>query len=124
MEAFSREFRTAEDLALIYESLQAIKEKLPLWKFNSKQKCGVGFKRGESNQVNCEDCRHWFHERGLKVTIIKTKKLTIQINFKCQRFIELSSSIDKILNSNIIEDCEEFEVVGRLCSKERQLASF
>ena len=84
------------------------KEKLSLWKFNSKQKgmrinmsktkvmicgrglstltdsgkysCGVGFKGGGFNQVNCEYCRHWVYERRLQVTIIYIQQKTNDTN--------------------------------------------
>lgn len=144
MEALSRECRTgcpwellyADDLVIISDSIEDLKEKLAVWRTTLESKglrvnvgktkvmhsntnsnpsvpipckwpCGVCFSGVGSNSIFCESCKHWIHKR---CTNIKGKLKKDNTGYKCKRCRgELTSPTDMLKNLAIGQD--EFEAV-------------
>ena len=145
--ALSREFRTgcpweflyADDLAIVAETLDEVKNRLSLWKQKFAEKglkvnvaktkvlvsgrglntikesgnypCGVCLKGVGVNSIYCSNCKHWIHKRCSKVS----GPIKSNVNFKCQRCQGLAPAIDKRDMLNVVVDNESIEVVDSFC---------
>ena len=125
LEALSCEFRTgcpweflyADNLAIVAETLDEVKNRLSLWKQKFAEKglkvnvaktkvlisgrglntikesgnypCGVCLKGVGVNSIYCSNCKHWIHKRCSKVS----GPVKSNVNFKCQRCQGLATGI-------------------------------
>ena len=126
LEALSREFRTgcpwellyADDLVIIAESEEELRNKLSLWKSNMESKvlsvnvgktkimisgadmntlkdsgkfpCGVCRTGVGSNSIYCNGCKHWVHKKCSKIS----GKMKPDPNFRCSRCLGTARPID------------------------------
>ena len=147
LEALSREFRTgcpweflyADDLAIVAETLDEVKNRLSLckqkfaekglkvnvaktkvlisgWGLNTIKEsgnypCGVCLKGVGVNSIYCSNCKHWIHKPCSKVN----GPIKSNVNFKCQRCQGLAPAIDKRDMFNVVVDNESIEVGDSFC---------
>ena len=147
MEALSIEFRTgcpwellyADDLVIVAESLEELKEKLKLWKdelelkglkvnvgktkimcsapdaprFVKKSKfpCGVCSAGVGANSIQCTTCSKWVHKRctGIK------GRLTAVVDFICKTCVSPPVAVPNLLPEKIVIGTDEFESVVDFC---------
>ena len=149
MEALSREFKVgcpyellyADDLVLMSETLEDLKEKLTIWKNNIEGKglrvnvektkilcsrhnsevksdpvkwpCSICHKGVGSNSIFCQSCNHWVHKRCSKIK----GKLNADPSFKCNvctnNISTKSQEISEVIIDNIkFEEVDSFRYLG------------
>ena len=147
LEALSREFRTgcpwelfyADDLVIVAETPETLREKLLTWRNNFELKglrvnmgktkfmasgpdldvlkdsgrfpCGVCRKGTGANSIWCSSCSHWVHHgcSGVK------GKLTEDPNFQCNRCRGSARPIDARPSSEFVVGSDSLEVVDTFC---------
>ena len=147
LEALSREMRSgcpeellyADDLALVSETVELLKDKLEAWKHSlelgglrvnlrktkvmvsgcevgevrkqGKYPCGVCHKGVGVNSVKCQLCKHWVHKRCSK---IKGRLQNVK-DFKCRACVDKELGVNQV--DEIVVTCggEKLEVVDRFC---------
>ena len=125
----------ADDLVLIGETMDDLKEKFWNWKktleskglkinirktkmmvcgsegelFKSKiDPCGVCGKRVMANSVLCTKCRNWIHGRCAKIKRVTTKLAMRFVCSKCREMVEE-------MRDSIEELCDDVETVNAFC---------